>query len=151
LRLNSNLIETIPAYFVGLAKLEILDLGNNRIAQIEAIEPILELSQLRSLNLQKNLFEIDYAPIISERLPAMVVLDSKRIKPKKSHFTPDHPKFPVKREAVQKAKAEIKRRARAERLRELKQSVEATGRVFHRNTPKYKAMEKRQQQKPTPD
>jgi hypothetical protein len=124
-----------------------LDLGANRFETVDAVGPIFELTTLHSLNLQKNPISGDYSEIVLDQLPNLIVLDSKRIKQKRSHFAPDHPKYAETQEQIQKNKADRKRADRKEKLRILKEAVEQTGRTFHRHIPRYKAIEKRKEER----
>ena len=57
LRLNSNLIEDIGEEIRSLEKLELLDIGNNKIASMDAIAPVFEMEHLQNLSLMKNQIE----------------------------------------------------------------------------------------------
>lgn len=138
LRLNFNLIETVPESLSSLKKLSIIELGENKISSIDNMKILLTMTQLTNIGLKNNPLTEDYAEQMQSSLPALKVLDGQRVKPKKSHYSEDHPKYQMKRELVQKIVAEQKKEQRKKDKQEIREKVIASGRDFHRK-PKHVA------------
>ena len=108
LYINGNEIEEIPETLVQAEKLRLLDISHNKFATEESIAPLFQMGgHLKTLNIIGN-------PIIEEKgneikekcqneLQGLVTYNSERLKPKKSHYPQDHPKYQEKRREAEKA------------------------------------------------
>jgi len=103
--LNDNQIESIPESIKTLSNLTLFEIANNNLSTKEAIEPVFAL-KLHSFSMQKNpIFESNAEEIkalVMEKMPELVILNSKRLKPKKSHYPEDHEMYLVKKEKTEK-------------------------------------------------
>ena len=123
LHFNRTELTEIPEFLCSLPNLVFLDLGNN---QLSSFEPILKAPILKQLSLRGNNFNLsvdDYKETILTALPKLVTLDSKRVKPKKSHFKPNTPEYEQKQQAKEKALEEQKRERRRQERQEKKQKA----------------------------
>ncbi|EIE20525.1 L domain-like protein [Coccomyxa subellipsoidea C-169] len=80
LRLNHNAIDLLPAELAANSQLRILDLGDNPIADTDALKVLAALPWLRNLNLKScGVSQTDdYPQSILRMLPNLDVLDNKR-------------------------------------------------------------------------
>eukprot|EP01137_Pigoraptor_chileana_P000586 Opistho-2@36995 len=86
LRLNDNKIMRLPDTLKSNPKLKTIDFGNNLIKSIADIEVIGLLRGLTNINLKGNLVcEVEgYADKVRELCPTLLVLDGKRVIPRKN-------------------------------------------------------------------
>jgi len=114
LRLNGNRIGTIGTDVSVLPKLAILDIGNNLVSSVSAIEPLRGLRWMKSLNLLGNPVanDMDGAPLkgLLESLQKLEIVNNRRLPsaPHKQKQRAFHPK--KKKEAAQTAIAAHSRR-----------------------------------------
>ncbi|EAY03174.1 Leucine Rich Repeat family protein [Trichomonas vaginalis G3] len=105
LLLNGNKITAIPESIKSLEKLTHIEIAKNQIANYEDLQNITAL-KLKNLNISGNPIEGDKPDELKEKLcteiPTICEYNSKRVKPKKSHYSTDHPKYMEKKEQTEK-------------------------------------------------
>lgn len=105
LLLNGNKISVIPESIKSLEKLTHFEIAKNQIAKYEDFQNVVGL-KLKNFNIAGNPIEDDKPDELKEKIlaeiPTINEYNSKRVKPKKSHYSVDHPKYVEKKEQTEK-------------------------------------------------
>jgi len=93
LRVNDNKIMRVPESIKSNSRLEILDLGNNRIGGQEYIKDLNALQKLTQISLRGNpIKELENEELLQKHLlelcPKLLIINNKRVVPKKVHTQP---------------------------------------------------------------